>query len=205
MQATAVKRTFITPEEYLAREREAEFKSEYLNGEIFAMAGASRPHNLITGNIYAKLHAQLERRACNVYPSDMRLKVSSSGLYTYPDVMVVCGEEQFDDDEEDTLLNPALIVEVLSKSTERQVRGAKFEHYSKLASLREYLLVAQNRPRLELFTKQSPGRWLLAEFESLDDVVVLTSINCELALKDVYLKINFQEAAKLREQEQKSQ
>jgi len=205
MQATAVKRTFITPEEYLAREREAEFKSEYLNGEIFAMAGASRPHNLITGNIYAKLHAQLERRACNVYPSDMRLKVSSSGLYTYPDVMVVCGEEEFDDDEEDTLLNPALIVEVLSKSTERQVRGAKFEHYSKLASLREYLLVAQNRPRLELFTKQSPGRWLLAEFESLDDVVVLTSINCELALKDVYLKINFQEAAKLREQEQKSQ
>lgn len=156
------------------------------------MAGASRPHNLIAGNIYAKLHAQLEHRSCNVYPSDMRLKVSSSGLYTYPDVMVVCGEEEFDDDEEDTLLNPTLIVEVLSKSTERQVRGGKFEHYSKLASLREYLLVAQNRPRLELFTKQSPGRRLLAEFESLDDVVVLTSINCELALKDVYLKINFQ-------------
>jgi Uma2 family endonuclease len=126
----------------------------------------------------------------------MRLKVSSSGLYTYPDVMVVCGEEEFDDDEEDTLLNPTLIVEVLSKSTERQVRGAKFEHYSKLASLREYLLVAQNRPRLELFTKQSVGRWLLAEFESLDDVIELTSINCELAVKDVYLKVNFKETTR---------
>ena len=121
----------------------------------------------------------------------MRLKVSATGLYTYPDVMVVCGEVQFDDDEDDTVLNPVLIVEVLSKSTERRVRGAKFEHYSELDSLREYLLVAQNRPRLELFTKQSAGRWLLAEFESLDEVVKLTSINCELTLKDVYLKTNF--------------
>jgi Uma2 family endonuclease len=191
MQATALKAPFITVEEYLAREREAEYKSEYLNGEIFAMAGASRPHNLITGNIYAKLHAQLEHRACSVYPSDMRLKVSATGLYTYPDVMVTCGEERFDDDNEDTLLNPILIIEVLSKSTERQVRGAKFEHYSKLDSLREYLLVAQSRPRLELFTKQSAGRWLLAEFESLDDVIELTSIKCKLTVKDVYLKVNF--------------
>lgn len=138
----------------------------------------------------------------------MRLKVSSAGLYTYPDVMVVCGEEQFDDDEEeDTLLNPILIVEVLSKSTERQARGAKFEHYSKLGSLQEYLLAAQHRPRLELFTKQGPGRWLLTEFESLDNVVKLTSINCELALKDIYLKVNFPEAvtAKLQEPLQKSQ
>jgi Uma2 family endonuclease len=205
MQATALKASFITVEEYLAREREAEYKSEYFNGEIFAMAGASRPHNLIVSNICGEFYIQLKNRTCSVYPSDMRLKVSATGLYTYPDVMVTCGEERFDDDNEDTLLNPILIIEVLSKSTERQVRGAKFEHYSKLASLREYLLVAQNRPRLELFTKQSPGRWLLAEFESLDDVVVLTSINCELALKDIYLKVNFPEADKLREQAQKSQ
>lgn len=205
MEATALKKTFITVEEYLASERAAEYKSEYLNGEIFAMAGASRPHNLITGNIYAKLHAQLELRSCNVYPSDMRLKVSGTGLYTYPGVMVVCGEEQFDHEQEDTLLNPILLVEVLSKSTERHVRGDKFEHYSKLASLQEYLLVAQSRPRLELLTKQSVGRWLLAEYESLDDVIKLTSINCDLALKDVYLKVNFPEAeaAKLREPLQK--
>jgi Uma2 family endonuclease len=193
MQATALKKTFITPEEYLARERAAEYKSEYLNGEIFAMAGAKEPHNLVAGNIFAKLHAQLERRPCKVYPSDMRLKVSPTGLYTYPDVMVVCDEAQFDDDEDDTLLNPALIVEVLSKSTARYVRGDKFEHYSKLDSLREYLLVAQHRPRVELFTKQSVGRWLLAEFESLDDVIKLSSINCELAVKDVYLKVAFKE------------
>jgi Uma2 family endonuclease len=207
MQATAPKAPFITVEEYLAREREAEYKSEYLNGEIFAMAGASRPHNLIVSNICGEFYIQLKNRVCSVYPSDMRLKVSATGLYTYPDVMVACGEERFDDDNEDTLLNPTLIVEVLSKSTERQVRGAKFEHYSKLGSLQEYLLAAQHRPRLELFTKQGPGRWLLTEFESLDDVVKLTSINCELALKNVYLKVNFPEAetAKLQEPVQKSQ
>jgi Uma2 family endonuclease len=192
MEATARKRAFITAEEYLARERAAEYKSEYLNGEIFAMAGAKEPHNLITSNILGELHAQLKHRPCKVYPSDMRLKVSATGLYTYPDVMVVCDEAQFDDEEEDTILNPTLIVEVLSKSTERYVRGGKFEQYSKLGSLREYLLAAQHRPRLELFTKQSPGRWLLVEYESLDDVIRLTSINCELALKDVYLKVNFQ-------------
>ncbi len=205
MQA-ALKIPFITVEEYLAREREAEYKSEYFNGEIFAMAGASEPHNLITGNIFAKLHAQLEHRSCKVYPSDMRLKVSATGLCTYPDVMVICGEVQFDDDEDDTALNPTLIVEALSKSTESYVRGAKFEHYGKLGSLREYLLVAQNRPRLELFTKQSAGRWTLAEFESLDDVAKLTSIDCELAIKDVYRKVAFKEAEayKLREPVQKS-
>jgi Uma2 family endonuclease len=197
MQA-ALKTPFITVEEYLARERAAEHKSEYFNGEIFAMAGAREPHNLIAGNIFAKLHAQLEQRPCKVYPSDMRLKVSATGLHTYPDVMVVCGKVLFDDDEEDTLLNPALIVEVLSKSTESYVRGAKFEHYRKLDSLREYLLAAQNRPRLELFTRQSDGRWLLSESESLDEVVKLTSINCELAMKDAYLKVDFKEVEALR-------
>jgi len=190
MQA-ALKTSFITPEEYLVRERAAEYKSEYFNGEIFAMAGASRPHNLITGNIYGELYIQLKSRSCNVYPSDMRLKVSATGLCTYLDVMVVCGEEQFDDAEEDTLLNPTLIVEVLSKSTQNFVRGTKFEHYSKIHSFQEYLLVSQNRPRLELYTKQSVGRWMLAEFESLDEMVKLASINCELALKDVYRQVNF--------------
>jgi Uma2 family endonuclease len=205
MQA-ALKSPFITVEEYLARERAAEYKSEYFNGEIFAMAGAKEPHNLIAGNIFGELHAQLKHRPCKVYPSDMRVKVSATGLYTYPDVMVVCGDVQFDDDEEDTVLNPILIVEVMSKSTESYARGAKFEHYGKLASLQEYLLAAQNRPRLELYTKQSVGRWTLSEFESLDDVVKMTSIDCELALKDVYLKVNFKEAEAitLREPVQKS-
>ncbi|MGH7596165.1 MAG: Uma2 family endonuclease [bacterium] len=195
----------ITVEEYLAREREADYKSEYFNGEIFAMAGALEPHNLITGNVLGELHAQLKPRPCRVYPSDMRLKVSATGLYTYSDVMVVCGEVQFDDDEFDTLLNPTVIIEVLSKSTESHDRITKFEHYSKLKSLREYLLVAQNRPRAELFIKEGEGRWAFLTFENLEDVVKLASIDCELALKDIYLKVNFNEAdvPRLREPIQK--
>jgi Uma2 family endonuclease len=202
MQAQALKRSpYITAEEYLARERAADYKSEYFDGEIFAMAGASKLHNVVAGNIFAKLHVQLEGRSCEVYSSDMRLKVSPTGLYTYPDVVVACGEAQFEDDEIDTLLNPILIVEVLSKSTESHDRSTKFEHYSKLKSLQEYLLVVQNRPRVELFTKQSEGSWLLSTFDNLENVVQLVSIGCELALKDIYLKINFNaaEVHKLRE------
>jgi len=187
----AVKSSYITVEEYLARERAADYKSEYFDGEIFAMAGASEPHNLIGGNVFAKLHAQLENRPCKPYSSDMRLKVSPTGLYTYPDVVVVCGEAQFDDDEFDTLLNPTVIVEILSKSTEIHDRTTKFEHYSKLKSLQEYLLVAQTRPHVELFAKQNEGSWMLSRFENFEDIVKLASIDCELALKNIYAKVEF--------------
>ena len=191
MPAQALKRNpYVTAEAYLAQERAAEYKSEYYDGEIFAMAGASEPHNMAVGNIFGELHAQLKTRPCKVYSNDMRLKVSRSGLYTYPDVVVVCGEAQFEDDELDTLLNPTLIIEVLSKSTEGRDRGTKFEHYSKLKSLQEYLLVAQDRPRVELFTKESEGRWWLTTFEQLEDLVKLSSIDCALALKDIYAKVN---------------
>lgn len=203
----ALKRVpFITVEEYLAREREADYKSEYFNGEIFAMAGASEPHVLIVNSIIARLYLQLEHRPCKVYSNDMRLKVSPTGLYTYPDVMVVCGEVQFDDDQLDMILNPAVIVEVLSKSTEIYDRTTKFEHYSKLKSLQEYLLVDQRRPRVELFTKEGEGRWALLTFENLEGIVNLASLDCELALKDIYLKVNFNEAdvPRLREPIQKA-
>jgi Uma2 family endonuclease len=204
MPLQALKRSpYITAEEYLARERAAENKSEYYDGEIFAMAGAREPHNLVSGNIFAKLHTQLEHRPCRAYTNDMRLKVSPSGLYTYPDVMVVCGEAQFDDEEFDTLLNPTLIVEVLSQSTEGRDRGAKFEHYSKLSSLQEYLLVAQDRLRLELFTKESKGRWILAVFENPEDVVKLASIDCVLALKDIYTKVDLDAAAARQSRERR--
>ncbi len=182
---------YITAEEYLARERIADYKSEYFDGEILAMAGASEPHNLIVYNISGEFYTQLKPRPCKAYSSDLRLKVSPSGLYTYPDIVVVCGEAQFEDDELDTLLNPTLIVEVLSKSTEGRDRGAKFEHYSKLDSLQEYLLVASNRPRAELFTKEGKGRWLFATFDHLADIINLTSIDCKLALKDIYAKVDF--------------
>lgn len=181
---------YITPDEYLRLERQAEHKSEYVNGEIFAMSGASRKHNLITGNIGSELNQQLRRKPCEVYMSGMRVKVTATGLYTYPDVVVVCGEPKFEDAYVDTLLNPTLLVEVLSQSTERYDRIAKSSYYRTLDSLAEHLLVAQDEVRLEQYVKQANGQWLLFECSTLDKVVELPSLGCTLALRDVYDKVS---------------
>lgn len=187
-----------TPDEYLALEREAQTRSEYYAGEIFAMAGASQRHNLIAGNVFARLHTQLRQRQCTVYPSDMRLKVSATGLYTYPDVTVVCGPARFDDQHRDTLLNPTLIVEVLSRATAGYDRGETFEQYRKLESFAEYLLISQERCYIEHFLRQAGNQWLLSESERLLDVIELTSIGCSLTLADVYEKVEISEALVLR-------
>jgi Uma2 family endonuclease len=176
----------ITPEQYLAQERLAEIKSEYLSGEVFAMSGASERHNLVAGNAFAALHGQRRGRPCRVYASDMRVKVAATGLYTYPDVSVVCGKVEFEDEQRDTLLNPQVIIEVLSKSTAAYDRGEKFEQYRKIPSLAEYLLIAQERPLIEHYTRQPDGRWLLSEANDLQDAIELSSIGCRLALADVY-------------------
>jgi Uma2 family endonuclease len=184
----------LTPAEYLAIERAADFKSEFFAGEMFAMAGASPPHVLITGNVAAELHAQLKGRPCRVYSSDLRVRVSETGLYTYPDVVVVCGEQQFDDEKGESLLNPTLIVEVLSETTEAYDRGDKFGHYRRLPSLREYILVAQDRQWTERYTRQEEGSgWLLTEVSGPEGVVSLASIGCELALREVYDKVELPE------------
>lgn len=188
----------LTPEEYLALERQAETKSEYCAGSIFAMAGANRRHNLIAINVVASLHAQLRKRPCNVFPSDMRVKVSATGMYAYPDVSVVCGQPRFDDQFQDTLLNPILIVEVLSKTTTGYDYGEKFEHYRKLESFEEYLLISQERCYIEHFVRQADKRWFLSEYEQLQDVIELPSIGCLLALTDVYEKVDISEARLLR-------
>jgi Uma2 family endonuclease len=188
---TSQPKTRVTPEEYLELERAAPYRSEYYRGEICAMSGASREHNLIVANVHAALHRQLRRRPCEVYPSDMRVKVSPTGLYTYPDVVVVCGKPQFEDAELDTLLNPTLLVEVLSESTEAYDRGAKFEQYRTLASLADYLLIAQDRCHVEHFARQPDGRWLLAEASSLEATLRLASVDCELPLAEVYEKLPF--------------
>ena len=145
MSNTVRKPHLLTPEAYLTLEESAPEKNEYVDGEIFAMTCASEPHNLIVVNTVRELGNQLKKRPCKVYASDMRVKVSPTGLFTYPDVVVVCGQAQFDDSHRDTLLNPTLIVEVLSESTEAYDRGRKFEHYRKLESLAEYVLIAQHR------------------------------------------------------------
>lgn len=188
---SSVPKNQLTESEYLAMERQAEFKSEFYRGEMFAMTGASRPHNLIVGNAIASLHQQLLDRECEVYPSDMRVKVSSCGLYTYPDVSVACQQPQFEDGEFDTLLNPVFIVEVLSKSTEAYDRGAKFEMYRQLPSLQTYLLIAQDRIHVELFQRQSSEHWLLTEFNDPSDVVSLDGLNVNLSVASLYLKVDF--------------
>ena len=180
---------YISPAEYLRLERQAEYKSEYLNGEIFAMSGASRKHNLLTVNISASLNQQLRGKACEVYASEMRVKVRATGLYTYPDVVVVFGEPQLEDEYLDTLLNPTVLVEVLSKSTERYDRIAKTSYYRTLDSLKEHLLVSQDEIRVEHYVKQADGTWLLIEHRSLDSDVELQSIGCSLGLRDIYDKV----------------
>ena len=181
-------KTFLTPEQYLEIERKAEFKSEYYQGEMFAMSGARSDHNLIVGNLVAFLHPQLRSRPCRVYPSDMRVRVSPTGLYTYPDVVVVCGEPQFVDEELDTLTNPTLIIEVLSPSTEAYDRGRKFEHYRSLRSLREYLLVEIDRVHADLYTRQSGEQWLLTAAGRTEGTIELSSIDCKLTLAEIYEK-----------------
>ncbi|MDQ3256494.1 MAG: Uma2 family endonuclease [Acidobacteriota bacterium] len=195
-------KSFITPDEYLAIERKAETRSEYFDGEMFpmnsvsrrhasqSMTGASRRHNLIAGNIFAALHRQLSDRPCEVYASDMRVRVPATGLYTYPDVAVACEEPQLEDSHLDTLLNPVMIVEVLSDSTEAYDRGKKFEHYQRIESLKEYVLVAQAPYRVEQFVRQSAAQWLYSEARRPEDTIKLSSIECELALKDIYAKVS---------------
>lgn len=181
-----------TPEEYLAMEREANFKSEYFDGEIFAMAGASEEHNLIAGNIFASLHSQVRQQDCRAYISDMRIDMSKKGLYAYPDVVVVCGESKFSDDHKDNLINPQIIIEVLSKSTEAKDRGFKFMRYRKLESFVEYLLVSQERPYIEHYVRQADNRWVMTEISSLEDTVKLSSIQCDLKMSDIYAMISFE-------------
>jgi Uma2 family endonuclease len=181
--------TYLPPEEYLALERKAEFKSEYIDGVMVAMPGASRRHNLIVVNLAREFSQQLRARPCEAYTSDMRVRVPSPRIYPYPDVVVVCGEPQFEDEQVDTLLNPTLIVEVLSESPERYDRGRKFGLYRTIDSLAEYLLVAQDECRIEQYVKQPDGGWLLSDHHALAAMINLSSIQCQLALNEVYDKV----------------
>jgi Uma2 family endonuclease len=183
-------RSFITPQEYLARERKAPYKSEYWNGQIFAMSGAREAHVLITRNLTVALHLQLLPKGCRVYGNDMRVRVDSTDLYTYPDLSAVCGKPQFEDDEMDVLLNPVLIVEVLSPTTERYDRLGKFSLYSGIASLREYVLVAQSDARVERYLRRPGGKWEKTEAKGLKASLKLASVPAVLKLRDLYQQVN---------------
>ena len=179
-----------TREAYRAAERAAEHKSEYIDGFVLAMTGASRAHNVIAGNVSAALNVQLAESPCEVYVADMRVKVSYTGDHTYPDVVVACGDIAFEDAELDTLLNPAVIVEVLSPSTEGYDRGTKFEIYRRIASLQEYIMVAHDRVLVEHYVRHEEG-WHYISYDAPDQSPHLPSIACTLPLNDIYRKVRF--------------
>lgn len=184
-------KTYLTPEEYLEIERKADYKSEYFQGEMLAMSGARWAHTLIVVHLAGQLDQQLSDGPCHVSSSDLRVCVSPEGLYTYPDVVVLCGDPKFLDGQLDTLLNPILIAEVLSPSTERYDRSRKFEQYKLIESLREYLLVSTDRIHAELRTRYPDGRWILTEASRLEDTLDIPSLGCVLKLSDLYKKVKF--------------
>jgi Uma2 family endonuclease len=181
-----------SPQEYLALERAAEFKSEYHDGLIYAMSGASREHNLVSINLGRELSSQLKGRPCETYASEMRVFIPSTRRYYYPDISVACDEPSFQDGQFDTLLNPTVVIEILSGSTESFDRGRKFENYREIASLREYVLVSQDRVLVERYTRTEAG-WVLSDANRLDDLLRLDSIGCTIPLREIYDRVKVAE------------
>jgi Uma2 family endonuclease len=185
----------LTSQEYLARERQADYRSEFYRGEMFAMAGASWEHSLVKDNMAGEARSRLKGGPCRVVTSDLRVKITATGLYTYPDIVVVCDEPQFEDDMFDTLLNPHTLVEVLSDSTEKYDRGLKFGHYRQLPSVQEYVLVAQDRPLVERYVRQPDGSWLLTAWNDLTQTFTFSSIPVQIPLAEIYRGVEFPEPA----------
>lgn len=183
----------ITPQEYLDLERKSEIRSEYIDGEMFAMSGASERHILIVANLQGEIWSQLRGKPCKVYPTEMRVKVSPTGMYTYPDIAALCGKAELEDAHVDTLLNPSVIIEVLWDSTEAYDRGEKFAHYRRIDSLREYVLVSQNKIRVEHYRRDG-DEWILSEISGADAVLPLESIDCHVAVSTIYEKVEFDQA-----------
>jgi Uma2 family endonuclease len=193
----ALPKTQATSFDYLALDRQTDQKYEYVAGRIVALSGASRKHNLITFNLAGLLGQQLKGRVCEGYSGDMRVHVPITGDYTYPDIVVVCGQpELLPDTELDTLLNPTVIMEVMSPATADYDRGSKFESYRQIASLREYVLIAQEICHATCYVRQTAHTWLLSETRDLADTLHLPSIQCHMPLADIYdkLRVDFNKA-----------
>jgi Uma2 family endonuclease len=184
--------TFVTVEEYLAAEREAETKSEYIDGVVYAMTGASLNHIKVVSNITAELVVQLRGRPCSVLSNEMKVRMPDSRKFFYPDIAVLCGEPQFHDERTDIILNPVLLIEVLSKSTEAFDRGDKFLAYQQLASLREYVLVSQDKALIEQYVRQDDGEWNYRAVIGRESSLALPSVECTLSLSAVYDKVDWE-------------
>jgi len=191
---TAVPKQRITPQEYLAKERAAEFKSEYFRGEMFAMAGARYPHNAIKDNLIYRLGRLFEGGPCRTLSSDMRVTVAATGLYTYPDIVVLCEPPVFEDNVYDTLLNPQVVIEILSESTEKYDRGAKFRHYQQMPSIKEYVLVSQDEAVVERFVRQADGTWVLTTFTDPAAEFALATVPARVPMAEVYRGVTFPES-----------
>lgn len=192
--STLRQHTSVSAEEYLAVEREAEFKSEYLDGVVYEMTGASLDHIQIVSNLAHELSGQLNARPCRVLSNEMKVRMPDSQKFFYPDVTVLCDKPQFHDERTDTILNPLLIIEVLSKSTEAFDRGVKFQAYQGLDSLREYLLVAQDKPAVEQFVRQPDGSWTYRAVIGLESSLQLPSVESTLRLSAVYHQVDWDQA-----------
>ncbi len=184
-------KTFIGTAEYLAMERESEIRNEYVNGQMFAMSGASREHNLISTNIVRVLANYFLDKPCSVFASDMKIGISDVDIYTYPDIAVVCGREEYQDDHQDILLNPIVIIEILSDSTEAYDRGDKFASYQRIISLTQYILVSQYFCGVEIFTRNPDATWMYSIFDRMEDIVPIKSIACEIQASEIYRKVHF--------------
>ncbi len=183
--------TWISPEEYLNIERKATYRSEYVNGEMFAMAGATRQHNRISSNLVSEINQHIKSRDCNVYSSDLRVHVPSTGYFTYPDIVITCGKEAFTDAHNDILVNPLVIIEILSDSTASIDRGKKFEQYRELTSFVEYLLIEQRTPHIEQYILHDSQEWRYRDIHEIDGQVTIQAINCPLLLRDIYHKVEW--------------
>jgi Uma2 family endonuclease len=190
---------YVTPQQYLEIERKAEHKSEYVDGQMYAMSGVSRSHNRITLDIFLRLDEQLTDGPCEVFVSKIRVRPKTGGPYYYPDVIVVCGEQKFEDHEFDTLLNPKVIVEVLSPSTEPYDRGKKFEMYRQMPSLAEYILIAQDHIHVEHYVLQGSGTWEFSETRDAESIVELPSVGARLKVADIYRRVSAAPQGNLRE------
>lgn len=187
----ALPEEYMSLEDYFKLEETSDIKHEYYQGAVFAMTGASANHNLIVAEVIRNLGNQLDSKPCGPYPGDFRLKIEAENLYTYPDLSVICGDIRFADGRQDTFLNPTVLIEVLSDSTEAYDRGKKSEFYRTIPSLQEYLLIAQDHPHVERYQRQG-RQWLLTEYSAIDDEVRLESIGCTLSLDAIYKRVRFE-------------
>jgi len=180
-----------TSGDYLSLERQSEIRHEYLDGFVYAMAGESPAHSTICFNLSVVIGTQLRGTPCRGFSPNMKVRAGEAGLYSYPDLAVACGEPVFEDEHGDVLLNPTVVFEVFSRSTEAYDRGEKFERYKRVETLRDYVLVSQDQPRLERFSRQPDGTWSKSEVSGLDSALALDSINCRIPLAEVYERITF--------------